>query len=183
MSSYFDDLNITTSAPSRRQNRDVDISSFMDMHAPRQSFNDFGNQDYLEHVMRVANMFTGIRQNVEQDDANQQQFLDDLISQLLDEAQTNAKGPPPASDRFIKSLPRVKLDSLSSDEACIICKENFHESQSVVTKMPCHHYFDQECLLPWLQLHNTCPMCRYTVETEEQVKQEEQEATRDWMYG
>jgi hypothetical protein len=58
-------------------------------------------------------MFTGIRQNVEQDDANQQQFLDDLISQLLDEAQTNAKGPPPASDRFIKSLPRVKLDSLS----------------------------------------------------------------------
>lgn len=58
-------------------------------------------------------MFTGIRQNVEQDDADQQRFLDDLISQLLDEAQTNAKGPPPASDRFIKSLPRVALSSLA----------------------------------------------------------------------
>lgn len=61
----------------------------------------------------LGSMFTGIRQNVEQEDANQQQFLDNLISQLLDEAQTNAKGPPPASERFIESLPRVSVDSLS----------------------------------------------------------------------
>lgn len=58
-------------------------------------------------------MFTGIRQHVEQDDPDQQRFLDDLITQLLDEAQTNAKGPPPASERFIKSLPRVRLSSLA----------------------------------------------------------------------
>lgn len=45
------------------------------------------------------------------------------------------------------------------------------------------HYFDRECLVPWLQLHNTCPLCRFEVETEEQVKQEEEEEARDMMYG
>lgn len=45
------------------------------------------------------------------------------------------------------------------------------------------HFFDRECLVPWLQLHNTCPLCRFEVETEEKVKQEEEEEARDMMYG
>ena len=39
---------------------------------------------------------------------DQEQFLDDLVSQLLEESQSNAKGPPPASDRFIRLLPKIK---------------------------------------------------------------------------
>jgi hypothetical protein len=45
-------------------------------------------------------------------DENQEQFLDNLVSQLLEESQSNAKGPPPASTRFIESLPKVKKDGL-----------------------------------------------------------------------
>jgi hypothetical protein len=45
-------------------------------------------------------------------DENQEQFLDNLVSQLLEESQSNAKGPPPASARFIESLPKVKKDGL-----------------------------------------------------------------------
>ncbi|KAJ2964246.1 hypothetical protein NQZ79_g888 [Umbelopsis isabellina] len=119
MSSYFDDLNIKQTTPARRQNRDVDISSFMDMQQPvsgGSSISGFGNQEYLENVMRVANMFTGIRQHVEQDDPDQQRFLDDLISQLLEEAQSNAKGPPPASERFVKTLPNIATSSLNRQE-------------------------------------------------------------------
>jgi hypothetical protein len=62
-------------------------------------------------------MFTGIRQHVEQDDPDQQRFLDNLISQLLDEAQSNAKGPPPASERFIKTLPKIATSSLNRQDA------------------------------------------------------------------
>lgn len=53
---FVDDLNIKTNVPSRRQNRDVDISGFMDMHSPmpRDTVDNFGNQDYLQNVMRVA---------------------------------------------------------------------------------------------------------------------------------
>lgn len=43
---------------------------------------------------------------------DQEQFLDNLVSQLLEESQSNAKGPPPASERFLGSLPRIKADQL-----------------------------------------------------------------------
>lgn len=44
--------------------------------------------------------------------ADQEEFLDNLVSQLLEESQSNAKGPPPASKRFIDNLPKVKQDGL-----------------------------------------------------------------------
>lgn len=93
-------------------------------------------------------------------DADQEQFLDNLVSQLLEESQSNAKGPPPASKRFIDALPSVKqstldrykihapglseplTDSLSfvyawiSEETCIICKDNLKSSEGTVTRMP-----------------------------------------------
>jgi hypothetical protein len=45
-------------------------------------------------------------------DADQEQFLDNLVSQLLEESQSNAKGPPPASKRFIDTLPAVNTNTL-----------------------------------------------------------------------
>ncbi|GAA5804115.1 hypothetical protein HPULCUR_009601 [Helicostylum pulchrum] len=116
-------------------------------------------------------------------DADQEQFLDNLVSQLLEESQSNAKGPPPASKRFIDTLPAVKTNMLDSDESCIICKDNLKTSESTVTRMPCGHYFDRECIVPWLELHHTCPMCRFEVETEKAVEDEEEEEQRGWMYG
>lgn len=32
--------------------------------------------------------------------------------------------------------------------------------------MPCDHFFHKECLMPWLQEHNTCPTCRASVDEE-----------------
>ncbi|KAG1076672.1 hypothetical protein G6F42_025365 [Rhizopus arrhizus] len=93
-------------------------------------------------------------------DVDQEQFLDNLVSQLLEESQSNAKGPPPASKRFIDTLPTIKQHTLDSG-----------------------HLFDRECIVPWLELHHTCPMCRFEVETEQKAQEEEEEEQRGWMYG
>ncbi|KAI7850349.1 hypothetical protein BDC45DRAFT_518615 [Circinella umbellata] len=185
MASYFDDLNIKTTNNSRRQQHyNVDLDDFMG-HSPSSSQRTHIDPTHnLQQLMQTAQFFSQFRDQMQATgNRDQEEFLDDLVSQLLEESQSNAKGPPPASDRFIRLLPKVKSSQIDSDETCIICKDNLKNSESSVTQMPCGHYFDRECLVPWLELHHTCPLCRFEVETEQKVKEEEEEEARDFMYG
>ncbi|KAI9499700.1 hypothetical protein BDB00DRAFT_795168 [Zychaea mexicana] len=186
MASYFDDLNIKTTTNDRRQQHyNVDLDDFMGASpstTTRRTHVDAAQN--LQQLMQTAQFFGQFRDQMQATgNRDQEQFLDDLVSQLLEESQSNAKGPPPASQRFIRLLPKIKASQLDSDETCIICKDNLKASESGVTQMPCGHYFDRECLVPWLELHNTCPLCRLGVETEQAVKEEEEEEARDFMYS
>ncbi|KAI9320773.1 hypothetical protein BX666DRAFT_1911088 [Dichotomocladium elegans] len=183
MTSYFDDLNIRTDPPrnNRRQQHNVDLDDFMCSPRANTSVDPAVN---LSQLMQTANLLRHYR-DVNQAAGNQEQeaFLDNLVTQLLEESQNDIKGPPPASTRFIRLLPNIKPSQLNSEETCIICKDNLKTSGNDVTKMPCGHYFDRGCLVPWLELHNTCPLCRHKVETEQEVREEEEEEARSMMYG
>lgn len=35
-----------------------------------------------------------------------------------------------------------------------------------MVQLPCKHCFHEECILPWLELHHTCPICRAELPSE-----------------
>ncbi|CAN8317345.1 unnamed protein product [Cochlearia groenlandica] len=77
---------------------------------------------------------------------------------------------PPASKSAIESLPLIEIDPshLVSDSQshCAVCKENFVLC-SAAREMPCNHIYHPDCILPWLAIRNSCPVCRHELPTED----------------
>ena len=42
---------------------------------------------------------------------------------------------------------------------CSVCWDDFKLDEDV-RQLKCEHIFHQDCIIPWLELHNTCPVCR-----------------------
>ncbi|XP_074571113.1 E3 ubiquitin-protein ligase RING1-like [Curcuma longa] len=94
--------------------------------------------------------------------------LEQLIQQLT-ENDPSRYGTPPAAKTAVANLPDIKIsrELLASDEAqCSVCMDTF-EMGNEAKKMPCKHIFHKHCILPWLELHNSCPVCRYELPTDD----------------
>ncbi|CAN4090338.1 unnamed protein product [Withania somnifera] len=94
--------------------------------------------------------------------------FEELIQHLA-ENDPNRYGTPPASKSAVEGLPDVKVDEelLSSELAqCAVCKDDF-ELGLDVKQMPCKHVYHKDCILPWLELHNSCPVCRFELPTDD----------------
>ncbi|KAK3096579.1 hypothetical protein FSP39_001452, partial [Pinctada imbricata] len=58
-------------------------------------------------------------------------------------------------------LPTVQLTQTQVDAVvqCSVCMEDFKLGEEA-KKLPCEHHFHKDCIVPWLQMHGTCPVCR-----------------------
>ena len=74
----------------------------------------------------------------------------------------NHQRPPPASKVAVEALPAVEIgeNHLATESHCAVCKEPF-ELGTKAREMPCKHIYHSECILPWLALRNSCPVCRH----------------------
>jgi E3 ubiquitin-protein ligase RNF115/126 len=95
--------------------------------------------------------------------------LEQLIQQLA-ENDPNRYGTPPASKKAIEALPTMKVteEMMKSEmnNQCAVCKDEF-EGGEEVKGMPCKHVFHEDCIIPWLNMHNSCPVCRYELPTDD----------------
>ena len=105
-----------------------------------------GSEASLERVHRLSGAVAG-------------SIFSDLINGALRPGEV---GPPPASERAISELPCCEPPT--TDTQCSVC---LCDIESDATRMPCGHYHHTACLTKWLRSHNTCPVCRSTVEADE----------------
>lgn len=94
--------------------------------------------------------------------------LEQLIQQLA-ENDPNRYGTPPASKSVVRALPNIKITKElvpSESWQCAVCKDTFELGEEA-KQMPCKHIYHSDCILPWLELHNSCPVCRHELPTDD----------------
>ncbi|KAL3421433.1 zinc finger domain-containing ring-type protein [Phlyctema vagabunda] len=124
-----------------------------------------------------------------------------LLDVLMQAAAEGMHAPPdevegvPAS--FLDELERVDRRELvaaqksqKNNDSCPICAEKFlDDPYPLVVRLPCHpdHWFDLDCVGPWLTLKGTCPLDRKDLRKRKVVvekrKEEEEEEDYDDMYA
>ncbi|XP_050229468.1 E3 ubiquitin-protein ligase SIRP1-like [Mercurialis annua] len=93
--------------------------------------------------------------------------IDDTIAGVL-----------PASKKSIDAMPKTILTDKSGVVECSICLDEIgigHE----ICKMPCNHGFHSSCIRKWLNIHATCPVCRYIMPDDPQGQEEKEERRAD----
>lgn len=99
-----------------------------------------------EHGMALGDYFLG-------------PSLDSLVQQLA-ENDAGRQGTPPAKKEAVEAMPTVEIASGNDDDSCPVCLEDFAAGERA-REMPCRHRFHANCIVPWLEMHSSCPVCRF----------------------
>ncbi|KAJ8777025.1 hypothetical protein J1605_014889 [Eschrichtius robustus] len=91
--------------------------------------------------------------------ANKLPALWPLVFQLLNQFENT--GPPPADKEKIQALPTIPVteEHVGSGLECPVCKDDYGLGERV-RQLPCNHLFHDGCIVPWLEQHDSCPVCR-----------------------
>lgn len=112
-----------------------------------------------------------------------QQAMDQILQYVMDN-DPNRYGSPPVAKDVLESL---KVEVLTADSArelgnCAICTEDFKDQEKVhwltEDKSLCGHAFHVDCIVPWLKEHNTCPVCRFELPTDDEAYNKQREYLR-----
>jgi E3 ubiquitin-protein ligase RNF115/126 len=99
--------------------------------------------------------------------------IDQVVTQLLNQFEGGTAEVVRADD--LKNIPMTKVteDQAKNGAQCTTCMEVFEANESVA-ELNCHHIFHLPCIEPWLKRHNTCPICRQSVDPSQWPKKSPQ---------
>ncbi|OMO67967.1 Zinc finger, RING-type [Corchorus capsularis] len=78
-------------------------------------------------------------------------------------------GRPPASKSVVENLPCVVVsqeDVMNNNALCAVCKDEVSLGEKM-KQLPCAHRYHGDCIIPWLGIRNTCPVCRHELPTDD----------------
>ena len=120
-------------------------------------------------------------------------FISNFINPMtrivfINNMQNQHQGNPPASQTAIDKCKHFKMEKKyckKNDKEpnkleypeCSICLMEINEGIDTIL-LPCGHMFHDNCVTKWLKIHNTCPLCRFELPTDD-VEYERQRNQRN----
>jgi len=101
-----------------------------------------------------------------------------LIFTGMNQDMNQPQGTPPASEKLIDSVHKIKMNSRYTKlndknemeyPTCHICLVETAKDEDCFV-LPCEHVFHSGCIEQWLKLHNNCPVCRSELSMEKIIK-------------
>ena len=109
-------------------------------------------------------------------------FISNFINPMtrivfINSMQNQHQGNPPAAKSSLDKLKHFNMEKkyCKKDEkdpskieypTCSICLMDINDGQKTIL-LPCGHMFHDECVTKWLNIHNTCPLCRFELPTDD----------------
>uniref|UniRef100_A0A0A9EWC3 RING-type domain-containing protein n=1 Tax=Arundo donax TaxID=35708 RepID=A0A0A9EWC3_ARUDO len=62
-------------------------------------------------------------------------------------------------------MPNVEV----AGDSCPVCLEDYAAGERA-REMPCRHMFHANCIVPWLEMHSSCPVCRFQLPADDDNK-------------
>ena len=109
-------------------------------------------------------------------------FISNFINPMtrivfINSMQNQHQGNPPAAKTSLEKLKHFNMEKkyCKKDEkdpskieypTCSICLMDINDGQKTIL-LPCGHMFHDECVTKWLNIHNTCPLCRFELPTDD----------------
>ena len=121
------------------------------------------NQIQNQLPQDLLNLFGGLLNSTSTSEGQENDFFMRFIEEFL-RNDPNRHGPPPASEDAISKLKEKTFEKDKGSVTCAICLEDYGINE-LLLEMHCSHDFHKLCVTDWLKLHNTCPICRKNIES------------------
>ena len=130
-----------------------------------------------ERIIRIDSMNSSLGQLIT--DMIQSEYTTDEIESALTyliNQEYNKPSSLPTSKKQLETMKQYTItkqtiEHYGIENVCSICKDEFELGQHAMD-LPCNHYFHKDCIYPWLSEHNSCPICRYELQTDDDEEYE-----------
>ncbi|CAH2043437.1 unnamed protein product [Thlaspi arvense] len=142
--------------------------------------------DWAEILMGIEDNSIEFRMETDRYTGNPGDYVDDaagyeaLLQNLAEGDGTGGgrRGAPPAAKSAIEALETFEVEKEGEGEGemmtvvCAVCKEAMVMGE-IGKKLPCGHCYHGNCIVPWLGTRNSCPVCRFQLQTDDAEYEEE----------
>ena len=149
------------------------LSSYENDTLPPDKFTPFSTSNEPEPtILRLTDPNNPLVQLISEliNSEYENQEIENILNYVMNNDE-NKYGSPPAAKSEINKLKKYvlseeNLSKFGCENSCSVCKEDFVIGNKMMD-LPCKHYFHEECLMPWLNQHDSCPICRFELKTDD----------------